>query len=603
MGLRNADCGLRIADSNSQFAIRNGAHDSTGPAQPYPRRRAGRIAHYIVTKGWVHVVLLSFMGLFLFPFLWMLSTSLKTDEELPEARVLPTIPRFRARSPYVRRIEEPEKPGHVDARRWAEMSPKLLKVAEERLRMVRRGGQSESFYAATVDADEHIRAAARSITSRLVTKISRDVWSGSEPALMAEFGRLMSGTDACKDALANSLGTLELGPVHIRDLSAVVFTEGATTTGGKFAGRWTLESGPGRIVNIGSVKRIEYDFTTSRQPLVLRYDLEMPASMQPDQLHKLAVAIKPDDSWHRIDAVLDWGSSRWESQRTSWLTAHSTMTITFQPPTYDDTTNAARTWVGLAIAGPRTDGKPQTQATLRLFLRPSSTPVANFGKVQRNYSRTFRSVPFWKYVLNSLILVVLTMLGALVSSSWVAYAFARLHWPGRSVCFMLLLSTMMLPGQVTMIPQFVVWKTLHWYNTLNPLWVPAWFGSAFFIFLMTQQMKTIPRELEEAARIDGLSTIQTWWYVMVPQTRPTLAAIAIMTFMGAWNEFMGPLIYLRDQDKFPLSLGLFGMRVNQGADWTMIMAGNMLMTLPVILIFFLFQRYFVQGMTMTGMKA
>jgi multiple sugar transport system permease protein len=165
-----------------------------------------------------------------------------------------------------------------------------------------------------------------------------------------------------------------------------------------------------------------------------------------------------------------------------------------------------------------------------------------------------------------------------------------------------MLATMMLPAQVTMIPAFVIWRKLGWYNTLNPMWVPAWFGGAFFIFLMTQHMKTLPRELEESARIDGLNALQTWWYIIVPQVKPAAAAIAILTFQWSWNEFMGPLIYLRDQSKFPLSLGLFTLRLDSFGDWPLIMAGNVLLTLPVVLIFFAFQRYFVQGMTMSGMK-
>jgi multiple sugar transport system permease protein len=225
-----------------------------------------------------------------------------------------------------------------------------------------------------------------------------------------------------------------------------------------------------------------------------------------------------------------------------------------------------------------------------------------YGKVQRNYTRAFYQVPFWTYVGNSVLLVTLVTVGTLFSSAFVAYGFARLRWPGRSVAFILLLSTMMLPAQVTMIPSFMIWRELGWYNTLNPLWVPAWFGGAFFVFLMVQHMKTIPLELEEAARLDGLNAVQTWYYIILPQVKPTLAAIAIMTFMAAWNEFMGPLIYLRDQSKFPLSLGLFGLRIDAMNDWTLIMAGNVLMTIPVIVIFFLFQRYFIQGMTMSGMK-
>ena len=224
------------------------------------------------------------------------------------------------------------------------------------------------------------------------------------------------------------------------------------------------------------------------------------------------------------------------------------------------------------------------------------------AKVERNYLRAFDSVPFLQYVGNSLLLVTLSMAGFLFSSAFVGYAFARLSWPGRGVALVLLLSTMMVPAQVTMVPSFLIWRSLGWYDTLYPLWVPAWFGSAFFIFLMIQHMKTIPRELEEAARIDGLGILATWWYVIVPQLKPTLAAIAIMSFLGIWNEFMGPLVYLRDQTKFPLSLGLFGMRLDQGADWSMLMAANILMTLPSVLVFFGFQRYFIEGMTVTGIK-
>jgi ABC-type glycerol-3-phosphate transport system permease component len=248
--------------------------------------------------------------------------------------------------------------------------------------------------------------------------------------------------------------------------------------------------------------------------------------------------------------------------------------------------------------------KPES-ATLRITITPSSTLAAIGGKVIRNYQRVFDSVPFWRYVVNSAIIVFLATLGTLLSASFVGYAFARLNWPGRSVAFAILLATMMLPAQVTMIPGFMIWRAAGLYNTLCPLWLPAWFGSAFFIFLMVQHMRTIPRELEEAARMDGASALRTWVQIIVPQTRPALAAIAIMVAMASWNEFMGPLVYLRDQSKFPLSLGLFALRLDApegGIDWTAIMAGNVLMTLPVLVIFFLFQRYFIEGMTMSGMK-
>ncbi len=327
--------------------------------------------------------------------------------------------------------------------------------------------------------------------------------------------------------------------------------------------------------------------------------------MKTENLQRLIVAIKADDSWHRIDASLQIGQTQWKSGLDFYLAQHQATAMLLQPPGFEDDTYMPKLWIPLDPQPPALIAesvRPNDAATLRLIIRPSPVWRAIYGKVQRNYERAFRSVPFWTYVQNSILLVALQIAGALLSSSFVAYAFARLNWPGRTVALAILLSTMMLPAQVTMVPSFLIWKSVGWYNTLNPLWIGAWFGNAFFIFLMIQFIRTIPKELDEAARIDGLSAVQTWWYVILPQLKPPLAAIAIMTFMGAWNEFMGPLIMLRDQRLFPLSLGLFGMRTDQGGDWSMIMAGNMLMVLPVIVTFFVFQRYFIEGVTVTGIK-
>ena len=475
--------------------------------------------------------------------------------------------------------------------RWDALLPALLKKADEAIKPAQEADVPN------LDAAAHRSSAANYLVSRLVSKMNLKLWAGPEADLQKTFAELLTA-DEVAGALDYSLSRLEMINVQLRTLSARIFTEGQ-----QFKGAWSLESGPGTMKPIGGVPRVSYDFRQDRSPIVLKYELDLPAGVKAEELHKLTVSIKADDSWHGITGTVDWGEYRWESQRTLFVAQHRQMSIIFQPPTFDDETNRARIWVPIRPAGPRQDGKTADKATIRLLIHPSGTALANLGKMRYNYERAFLSVPFWKYVINSLLLVGLTMGGALFSSAFVAYAFARLNWPGRSFAFVLLLSTMMLPSQVTMIPSFMIWKTLGWYNTLNPMWVPAWFGTAFFIFLMVQHMRTIPRELEEAARLDGLNALQTWYYIILPQVKPTLAAIAIMTFMGAWNEFMGPLIYLRDQDKFPLSLGLFGMRIDQTADWTMIMAGNMLMTLPVIIIFFLFQRYFIQGMTMSGMKA
>lgn len=349
-------------------------------------------------------------------------------------------------------------------------------------------------------------------------------------------------------------------------------------------------------------KPVPYDFNSSTMPVEITIsmrELWVPMS----DIHKIALSLKPDDSWHRIEVEVVNGLDIWKSSRSVYLAQQRPMTILFQPPSEDDQSLRARTWIPLEKVGELPDAEhsnPRHEITIRIL--PSSTPRAIWGKLTRNFDRVFRFVPFWTYVGNSLLVAVLSVAGMLFSSTFVAYAFARLHWPGRSVAMGILLSTMMLPPQVTLIPSFVVFKSLGWYNTLNPLWFPCWLGSAFFIFLMVQHLKTIPRELEEAARLDGLGYVQTWYYIMLPQVKPAAAAIAILTFQAAWNDFLSPLIYLRDQSRFTLSLGLYDLQLYSANDQSVIMAGNVLMTLPVVVIFFLFQRYFVAGVTMSGMK-
>jgi multiple sugar transport system permease protein len=415
----------------------------------------------------------------------------------------------------------------------------------------------------------------------------------------------MLASDVINDAIADRTARLEIRGLVLRTLDARTFNLCDPKNAG---GGWIVESGPGRLVQDASrTTYLAYDFgsRSSTAPVVLRYDFTAPADAE--RLHKVIFSVACDDSWHQLDATLQIGGRRWITDRTSWLAQHRQLSMIFQPPSFEDSTLQAKLWVPMKPAGdmnvPESDAR---KSSLWITIRPSSTLAAVWGKVAYNYQRAFQQVPFWRYVGNSLILVALCTIGTLFSSTFVAYAFARLRWPGRGAALVLLLSTMMLPSQVTMIPSFLIWRTLGWYNTFNPMWVPAWLGSAFFIFLMIQYMKTIPRELEEAARIDGLNAVQTWYYIILPLVKPAAAAIAIMTVLGAWNEFMAPLIYLRDQSRFPLSLGLFGIRADQTSqgqsDWTLLMAGNVLMILPVMAMFLIFQKSFIQGVTMSGIK-
>ena len=222
--------------------------------------------------------------------------------------------------------------------------------------------------------------------------------------------------------------------------------------------------------------------------------------------------------------------------------------------------------------------------------------------VWENYTAAITYGFLLRGALNSSIIVSFNILGEFFVASMVAYSFARLRWPGRDICFVLMLSTMMLPGAVTMVPLFILFKQLGWVNTFLPLIVPAFGGSPFYIFLLRQFFTTIPRDLEDAARIDGASIPQIWAQIMMPLIAPALAAVCIFTFRATWNDFMGPLIYIDSPSLRPMSLALFSFRQEHGTDWNTLMAASTLMTLPVVLVFFFFQRYFIQGITLTGIK-
>ncbi len=206
-----------------------------------------------------------------------------------------------------------------------------------------------------------------------------------------------------------------------------------------------------------------------------------------------------------------------------------------------------------------------------------------------------------RFLLNTLFLTLMTVAGTLLSSSLVAYSFARLRWPGKNLLFVVLLSTMMIPGAVTMMPQFLIYRGLGWIDTLRPLWVPAFFGSAFNIFLLRQFFLSIPTELEDAAKIDGCGPLGVYWRVMLPLVKPALAAIAIMAVLGAWNNFQGPLIYLSSPEKMPLAYALQLYQQQNSGEPGLLMAASTLVVLPIIVLFFFTQRYFIEGVSLTGL--
>lgn len=222
--------------------------------------------------------------------------------------------------------------------------------------------------------------------------------------------------------------------------------------------------------------------------------------------------------------------------------------------------------------------------------------------VWSNYPKAWNYVPFTLFLKNTLIITGISVLAVTLTSSLVGYSFARLRWVGRDQMFLIVLATMMLPSHVTMIPVFAIWKQLGFVDTFVPLIMPAFFGGAFNIFLMRQFFMTLPLELDDAAKIDGCGVLGIFWRIMVPLSKPVIGTVAIFQFLYQWNAFLGPLIYLNSEKRYTLALGLQLFRGQYETQWELLMAASMIVMLPVLIIYFFAQRYFVQGIVFTGVK-
>ncbi len=220
-----------------------------------------------------------------------------------------------------------------------------------------------------------------------------------------------------------------------------------------------------------------------------------------------------------------------------------------------------------------------------------------------NFVEVFQTTPFARYAVNTLVITFLSVIGKILSCSLVAYSFARLRWRGRNLMFLIMLATLMLPNQVTLIPQFVMFRQLGWIDSIAPLVIPHWLGGPFLTFLLRQYFMTIPRELDDAARIDGASYLGIFWRIILPMSKPAIAAVAIFMFNASWNDFLGPLIYLHSPEKYTLAMGLRAFQDQYVTQWNLLMAASLMTMIPVVVIFFFAQKYFIQGVVFTGIKS
>jgi len=247
-------------------------------------------------------------------------------------------------------------------------------------------------------------------------------------------------------------------------------------------------------------------------------------------------------------------------------------------------------------------------SALKQALEVMAYPPTLIPKVPqwRNFRTAWNTITFGRFMLNTLIIAVLALIGEVISAMTVAYGFARFRFPGREALFVMCLSTMILPAQVTIIPLFVIFHKIHWLNSYKPLIVPSWFGGAFAIFLFRQFIMTLPLDLDEAALIDGAGRLAILTRIIFPNCIPVVLTVAILSFLGHWNDFLGPLIFLNSKEKFTISLGLYYFKSYGGDPGLprdhLLMAGNLIATIPVVVLFFVAQRYFIRGIVMSGIK-
>ena len=540
-------------------------------------------------KLFVYALLITGTVIFSIPFVWMATTSVKMDRELfvEEFNLLPISPEPRPYSPFV----DTQYYEHLEGPFQPVLIPAFSGLARDTGFKMPTGID-------TVTAYYHL---GRGLYDRMWRSLPSAVWDLA-PAQIITRARREVDRNEVNRIFNNVARQFSFSQIRVRSTDLVVQELGADTPVAQ-----RLDNETPDVVTVRPIEEapqtytlLNYDFSNGDRIVLSKvFDLDFDAA----DLQRIQLHIRPDDSWHELWLTVERNGIRYSAERALSLGNFTWMTATWQTPGPDDVSNKIKTWTLLHEAAHSPDfiSDPR-RVKLTFEIRRNDFFGAWWSKLRFNYHRVLDHIPLWDYTKTSLFLVVVSIGLTLVSCSLVAYAFARLQWPGREVCFVLMLATMMIPPQVTMIPHFLIWKSLGAYDTLLPLWGGHAFGNAFFIFLLRQFMKGIPRDLEDSARIDGCGFLRIYWHIILPLIKPSLATIAIFTFMATWNDFMGPLIYIADQRLYPLAFGLYAFAVQVNNNPALTMAAGLIMTLPVIVLFFFAQRYFIQGATLTGMK-
>jgi multiple sugar transport system permease protein len=528
-----------------------------------------------------HAVLIALSVVFSLPFLWMLSTSTKVDKEIVHDPMvwIPALPDRVRTSPYLDYEAHPpswnKPPNFPKTGNWGEFCVRLREAIWKRA--------SDLFKSTDwpLDKDDmeplFFVQAQRDIQDAIWVSVHQRVpegdWSGGSAVSRFVDKIVLEDVEKAWQGLYRYVA---MGEVHLRNTSAMDIG---------------LAPQPEK-------SRIHYAFQADGQPVELA-KVEIRLASPAEKLDQIMVRLKGDASYHRLSARFEFQGKVYRSVAPALLTLGEFQDFFWTFAAQKKYEIDHLTFVEDPSA--KTD-VPEGSARITLSLSPTPYWRALWERVTRNYREVFRWVPYGTYTWVTIKITFINIIGQILACSLVGFAFARLSFPGRDFLFILMLGTMMLPPQVTMIPQFVLFSKLGMYNTLFPLTILSFTGAPFFIFLVRQFYMSIPQDLTDAAKIDGCGYFTIYWRIMLPLIKPALAAIAIFQFQDSWNEFLQPLIYITDEGKTPISLGLFMFRQAQRGQWAELMAGASMMTLPIIVLFFFAQRYFIQGVTLTGLK-